>query len=50
MSCRGSIFGRMEGMLFEFNLKGYLRFGHTKAGEIESGEGHSKEQQKRDQN
>lgn len=35
MGCHGSILGRMEEVLFEFNLKGYLRFGRAKAGEIE---------------
>lgn len=40
----------MEKVLFEFNLKVYLRLGHAKAREIESGEGHSKEKQKHDQN
>lgn len=37
-------------MGFELDFKGYLRFGHAKAGGIESGKGHSKEQQKHEQN
>lgn len=32
----------VEKVLFERSLKGYLRFGHARGGEIGSGEGHSR--------